>query len=72
MHQKVVGNEAILQMEMADDYPDILVDALVEEVYINIWLLLFLEKNLEENKNLRVIALNRNLALQLQKVSFCI
>ena len=25
MHQTIVGNEAILQMEMADDYPDILV-----------------------------------------------
>ena len=25
MHQTIVGNEAIMQMEMADDYPDILV-----------------------------------------------
>ena len=25
MHQTIVGSEAILQMEMADDYPDILV-----------------------------------------------
>jgi len=25
MHQTVVGNEAIMQMEMADDYPDILI-----------------------------------------------
>ena len=25
MHQTIVGNEALLQMEMADDYPDILV-----------------------------------------------
>ena len=25
MHQTIVGNEAIMQMEMADDYPDILI-----------------------------------------------
>ena len=33
MHQTIVGNEALIQMEMAGDYPDILVVQVEEAIF---------------------------------------
>ena len=56
MHQTIVGNEALLQMEMADDYPDILVGCTGGGSNFSGLVLPFLGKKFRENKNTRVIA----------------
>jgi len=56
MHQTIVGNEALLQMEMADDYPDILVGCTGGGSNFSGLVLPFLGKKFREKKNTRVIA----------------
>ena len=56
MHQTIVGNEALLQMEMAGDYPDILVGCTGGGSNFSGLVFPFLGKKFRENKNTRVIA----------------
>ena len=56
MHQTIVGNEALLQMEMAGDYPDILVGCTGGGSNFSGLVFPFLGKKFKENKNTRVIA----------------
>jgi len=56
MHQTIVGNEALLQMEMADDYPDILVGCTGGGSNFSGLANPFLGKNFTEGKKTRVIA----------------
>ena len=56
MHQTIVGNEALLQMEMADDYPDILVGCTGGGSNFSGLVLPFLGEKFRENKHTRVIA----------------
>ena len=56
MHQTIVGNEALLQMEMADDYPDILVGCTGGGSNFSGLVLPFLGEKFRENKKTRVIA----------------
>ena len=56
MHQTIVGNEALLQMEMADDYPDILVGCTGGGSNFSGLVFPFLGKKFREKKNTRVIA----------------
>jgi len=56
MHQTIVGNEALLQMEMADDYPDILVGCTGGGSNFSGLVNPFLGKNFREGKKTRVIA----------------
>ena len=53
MHQTIVGNEAIMQMEMADDYPDILVGCTGGGSNFSGLVFPFLGKNLEKKKMLK-------------------
>ena len=56
MHQTIVGNEAILQMEMADDYPDILVGCTGGGSNFAGLAFPFLGKKFREKKDIKVIA----------------
>ena len=56
MHQTIVGNEALLQMEMADDYPDILVGCTGGGSNFSGLVNPFLGKNFREGKKTKVIA----------------
>ena len=56
MHQTIVGNEALLQMEMAGDYPDILVGCTGGGSNFSGLVFPFLGKKFRENKNTREIA----------------
>tara|TARA_B100000579_G_scaffold113039_1_gene90446 strand:+ start:1973 stop:3334 length:1362 start_codon:yes stop_codon:yes gene_type:complete len=56
MHQTIVGNEALLQMEMAGDYPDILVGCTGGGSNFSGLVFPFLGKNFREDKKTRVIA----------------
>ena len=56
MHQTIVGNEALLQMEMAGDYPDILVGCTGGGSNFSGLVFPFLGEKFRENKNTRVIA----------------
>ena len=56
MHQTIVGNEALLLMEMAGDYPDILVGCTGGGSNFSGLVFPFLGKKFKENKNTRVIA----------------
>ena len=56
MHQTIVGNEALLQMEMAGDYPDILVGCTGGGSNFSGLVFPFLGKKFRENKNTKVIA----------------
>lgn len=56
MHQTVIGEEAILQMEMAGDMPDIVIGCFGGGSNFAGIGLPFLRKNLTEGKNIRIIA----------------
>ena len=56
MHQTIVGNEALLQMEMAGDYPDILVGCTGGGSNFSGLVFPFLGEKFRDNKNTRVIA----------------
>ena len=56
MHQTIVGNEAIMQMEMADDYPDILVGCTGGGSNFAGLAFPFLGKKFREKKDIKVIA----------------
>jgi len=56
MHQTIVGNEALIQMEMAGDYPDILVGCTGGGSNFSGLVFPFLGEKFRENKNTRVIA----------------
>ncbi len=56
MHQTIVGNEAIMQMEMAGDYPDILVGCTGGGSNFAGLAFPFLGKKFRENKDIKVIA----------------
>ena len=56
MHQTIVGNEALLQMEMAGDYPDILVGCTGGGSNFSGLVFPFLGKKFREKKETRVIA----------------
>ena len=56
MHQTIVGKEAILQMEMAGDYPDILVGCTGGGSNFSGLAFPFLEKKFRERKDIKVIA----------------
>ena len=56
MHQTIVGNEALIQMEMADDYPDILVGCTGGGSNFSGLVFPFLGKKFREKKDTRVIA----------------
>ena len=56
MHQTIVGNEAIMQMEMADDYPDILVGCTGGGSNFSGLVFPFLGKKFREKKDIKVIA----------------
>ena len=56
MHQTIVGNEAIMQMEMADDYPDILVGCTGGGSNFSGLAFPFLGKKFREKKDIKVIA----------------
>ncbi len=56
MHQTIVGNEALLQMEMAGDYPDILVGCTGGGSNFSGLVFPFLGKKFREKKDTRVIA----------------
>ena len=56
MHQTIVGNETLLQMEMAGDYPDILVGCTGGGSNFSGLVFPFLGKKFREKKNTRVIA----------------
>ena len=56
LHQTIVGNETLLQMEMAGDYPDILVGCTGGGSNFSGLVFPFLGKKFREKKNTRVIA----------------
>ena len=56
MHQTIVGNEALLQMEMAGDYPDILIGCTGGGSNFSGLVFPFLGKKFKENINTRAIA----------------
>ena len=56
MHQTIVGNEAIEQMNMADDYPDILVGCTGGGSNFSGLVLPFIGKKFRDNEDVRVIA----------------
>tara|TARA_Y100000748_G_scaffold259079_1_gene226290 strand:+ start:318 stop:1679 length:1362 start_codon:yes stop_codon:yes gene_type:complete len=56
MHQTIVGNEAILQMEMAGDYPDILIGCTGGGSNFSGLVFPFLGKKFRDKKDVRVIA----------------
>ncbi len=56
MHQTIVGNEALLQMEMAGDYPDILIGCTGGGSNFSGLILPFLGKKFRDKKEVRVIA----------------
>jgi tryptophan synthase beta chain len=56
LHQTIVGNETLLQMEMAEDYPDILVGCTGGGSNFSGLVFPFLGKKFREKKNTRVIA----------------
>ena len=56
MHQTIVGNEALIQMEMAGDYPDILVGCTGGGSNFSGLVFPFLGKKFREKKDTRVIA----------------
>tara|TARA_Y100000590_G_scaffold20405_1_gene23811 strand:- start:30 stop:1391 length:1362 start_codon:yes stop_codon:yes gene_type:complete len=56
MHQTVVGNEAIIQMEMAGDYPDILIGCTGGGSNFSGLVFPFLGKKFRDKKDIRVIA----------------
>jgi len=56
MHQTVVGNEAIMQMEMAGDYPDILIGCTGGGSNFSGLALPFLGKKFRDKKDIKVIA----------------
>jgi tryptophan synthase beta chain len=56
MHQTIVGNEALLQMEMAGDYPDILIGCTGGGSNFSGLVLPFLGKKFRDKKEVRVIA----------------
>ena len=56
MHQTIVGNEAILQMEMAGDYPDILVGCTGGGCNFSGLAFPFLGKKFREKKDIKIIA----------------
>tara|TARA_Y100001970_G_scaffold12658_1_gene14487 strand:- start:1589 stop:2950 length:1362 start_codon:yes stop_codon:yes gene_type:complete len=56
MHQTIVGNEALMQMEMAGDYPDILVGCTGGGSNFSGLVFPFLGKKFREKKDTRVIA----------------
>ena len=55
-HQTIIGNEALIQMEMAGDYPDILVGCTGGGSNFSGLAFPFLGKKFREKKNIRVIA----------------
>ncbi len=56
MHQTIVGNEAILQMEMAGDYPDILIGCTGGGSNFSGLVFPFLGKKFRDKKDIKVIA----------------
>ena len=56
LHQTIVGNEALEQMNMADDYPDILIGCTGGGSNFSGLVFPFIGKKFRENKNIRVIA----------------
>ena len=56
MHQTVVGNEAMMQMEMAGDYPDILVGCTGGGSNFSGLVFPFIGKKFRDNQNIKVIA----------------
>jgi tryptophan synthase beta chain len=56
MHQTVVGNEAMMQMEMAGDYPDILVGCTGGGSNFSGLAFPFIGKKFRDNQNIKVIA----------------
>jgi len=56
MHQTVVGNEAIMQMEMAGDYPDMLIGCTGGGSNFSGLALPFLGKKFRDKKDIKVIA----------------
>ena len=56
MHQTVVGNEAILQMEMTGDYPDILIGCTGGGSNFSGLVFPFIGKKFRDNQNIKVIA----------------
>ena len=56
MHQTVVGNEAMMQMEMAGDYPDILVCCTGGGSNFSGLAFPFIGKKFRDNQNIKVIA----------------
>ena len=56
MHQTIVGNEAIIQMEMAGDYPDILIGCTGGGSNFSGLVFPFLGKKFREKKDIKVIA----------------
>ena len=56
MHQTIVGNEALLQMEIAGDYPDILIGCTGGGSNFSGLVLPFLGKKFRDKKEVRVIA----------------
>jgi len=56
MHQTVVGNEAIMQMEMAGDYPDILIGCTGGGSNFSGLAFPFLGKKFRDKKDIKVIA----------------
>ncbi len=56
MHQTVVGNEAMIQMEMAGDYPDILIGCTGGGSNFSGLVFPFIGKKFRDNQNVKVIA----------------
>ena len=56
MHQTIVGNEALMQMEMAGDYPDILLGCTGGGSNLSGLALPFLGKKFRDKKEIKVIA----------------
>ena len=56
MHQTVIGEEALLQMEMADEYPDIVIACTGGGSNFGGFTFPFLRKNLQEGKTTKIIA----------------
>jgi tryptophan synthase beta chain len=56
LHQTVIGQEALLQFEMADEYPDIIIGCTGGGSNFGGFTFPFIHKNLTEGKNTHVIA----------------
>ncbi len=56
MHQTVIGQECIKQMEMADEYPDVVIGCVGGGSNFGGCAFPFLHKNLTEGKNTRLVA----------------